>query len=98
MQEMKEQFLADIAAEMILNDIPADLVINWDQTGLRIVPTGEWTIHFSGDKIVPVVGSGNFEDVASPVNNLLIATMYYYISSRRPIPFTPNKFQVVHHT
>ena len=39
--ELKEQCLANIAAEMILNDIPADLVSNWDQTGLRIVPTGE---------------------------------------------------------
>ena len=41
--ELKEQFLANIAAEIILNDIPAYLVINWDQTGLKIVPTGEWT-------------------------------------------------------
>ena len=39
--ELKEQCLANIAAEMILNDIPAGLVSNWDQTGLRIVPTGE---------------------------------------------------------
>lgn len=28
--ELKEQFLADIAAEVIMNDIPADLIINWD--------------------------------------------------------------------
>ena len=39
--ELKEQCLANIAAEMILNDNPAGLVSNWDQTGLRIVPTGK---------------------------------------------------------
>ena len=63
--EPKEQFLADIATEMILNDIPADLVINWDQTGLRIVPTGEWTMNLSGDKIVPVVGGDDKQEITA---------------------------------
>ena len=63
--ELKEQFLADVAAEMILNDIPADLVINWDQTGLKFIPTGEWTMHLSGDKIVPVVGSDDKREITA---------------------------------
>ena len=33
--ELKEIFLADVAAEVLINDIPEDLIINWDQTGLR---------------------------------------------------------------
>ena len=32
-------------------------MINWDQSGLNIVPTGERIMQLSGDKIVPVVGS-----------------------------------------
>ena len=47
-------FLADIAAEVLMNDIPDDLIFNWDQTGLQLVPTGEWTMHKSGDKIIPI--------------------------------------------
>ena len=35
-QELKEHFVADIAPEFIMNDIPPDLIINWDQTGLRL--------------------------------------------------------------
>ena len=31
-EELKEQFIADIAAEVIMKDIPPDLIINWDQT------------------------------------------------------------------
>ena len=40
--EEKEQFLYDIKA--ILEDIPLDLIINWDQTGMHSVPVslGQW--------------------------------------------------------
>lgn len=44
---------------------PADLVINWDQTGLKIVPTGERTMHLSGDKIFPVVGSDDKREITT---------------------------------
>ena len=37
-----------------LNDIPDELIFNWDQTGLHMVPTGERTMHKSGDKIIPI--------------------------------------------
>lgn len=63
--ELKEQILADIAAEVILNDILSDLVINWDQTGLKIVPTGEWTMNLARDKIVPVVGSDDKREITA---------------------------------
>ena len=37
--ESKEIFLADVAAKVLMKDIPEPLIINWDQTGLSIVPT-----------------------------------------------------------
>ena len=46
--------MADIAAEVIMNDIPDQLIINWDQTGLSVVPTGQWTMHHVGEKIIPI--------------------------------------------
>ena len=49
-EDLTAVFLADIAAETLMNDIPDDLIFNWDQTGLYMVPTGEWTMHKSGDK------------------------------------------------
>ena len=39
--ECKEILLDDIAAEVLINDILENLIINWDQTGLSIVPTGD---------------------------------------------------------
>ena len=52
--ESKEIFLADVAAEVLMKDIPEQLIINWDQTGLSIVPTGDWTMEKEGTKIVPI--------------------------------------------
>ena len=38
--ELQEVFFADIKAQVLMNDIPDELVINWDQTALPLVPTG----------------------------------------------------------
>ena len=31
-ERVKEVFLADVTAEVVMKDIPKDLIINWDQT------------------------------------------------------------------
>ena len=54
--ESKDIFLADVAAEVLFNDIPESLIINWDQTGLSIVPIEDWTME-KGAKIVPIAHS-----------------------------------------
>lgn len=56
-EELKEAYLADIKAEMIMNDIHEDLVFNWDQTALQLVPTGEWTMHEAKAKVIPITNS-----------------------------------------
>ena len=56
-EEAKEEFLADIKAEVLMHDIPLDLVFNWDQTGIQLVPTGEWTMHQAKDKIILIAHS-----------------------------------------
>ena len=43
-----------LAAEVLFKGIPHDLIINWDQTGLSIVPSGYWTMEKEGAKTVPI--------------------------------------------
>jgi len=43
-EEAKDVFIADMAAETLFRNISKDLVLNWDQTGLSILPTGNWTM------------------------------------------------------
>lgn len=37
-EEVKQGYLMDIKAVVTMEDVPVDLVINWDQTGLNYVP------------------------------------------------------------
>ena len=39
-----------------MDEIPAQLVISFDQTGLNIVPVSEWTMKLEGSKRVEVAG------------------------------------------
>ena len=45
---VKQQFLIDIRAVVTLEEIPKDLILNWDHTGLKIVPTSCWTMEEKG--------------------------------------------------
>ena len=55
--EIQEIFLADIKTQVLMNDIPDELIITWDHTGVPLVPTGEWTMHRAGEKIIPIANS-----------------------------------------
>ena len=51
-----ETYLSDIAAIMVMEEVPLPLVINWDQTGLNFVPYAEWTMDVKGSRRVEVAG------------------------------------------
>ena len=41
-----------ISSTVAENSIPADLIVNWDQTGVRMVPVNDWTMTTRGSKKV----------------------------------------------
>ena len=55
-EELKEQFLLDIKVVVEMEDVPADLTMNWDHTGINIVPSCPWTMEEKGAKRVDCVG------------------------------------------
>ena len=42
--EVKQQFLVDIKSVVCMESIPPALIINWDQTAMKIVPSSSWTM------------------------------------------------------
>lgn len=52
----KEQFLLGIQVAREMEDIPPDLVFNWDQMGISIVLGSTWTMELKGSKRVEITG------------------------------------------
>lgn len=61
--ELKVAFLKRIEDEVKTNDIPPDLVLNWDQTGSKLVPVSSWTMAEEGSRQVSVVGKEDKREI-----------------------------------
>ena len=55
MQE-KDKYLKSIESKVEMYKIPPELVINWDQTGINIVPVSQWIMEVEGAKRVEITG------------------------------------------
>jgi len=55
-EELRKQYLLDIKAAVQIAKIPMDLVMNWDHTGVNIVPGSQWTLEERGTKRVECTG------------------------------------------
>ena len=40
-----------ISSTVADNSIPSDLIVNWDQTGVRMVPVNDWTMTSRRSKV-----------------------------------------------
>ena len=63
--DLKLAYLKRIQDEVEAHDIPWDMVFNWDQTGLKLVPVSSWTMAKEGSKQVPVVGKEDKREITA---------------------------------
>ena len=54
--QVRKQFLKEVAEIMVMEEISPELVLNWDQTGLNIVPASVWTMDKQGKRRVEIIG------------------------------------------
>jgi len=54
-EAIKSQFLADVVMVKELQEIPGDLILNWDHTGINIVPGSTWTMDQKGQQHVELL-------------------------------------------
>ncbi|KAI8522099.1 hypothetical protein Bbelb_018530 [Branchiostoma belcheri] len=55
-EETRDKFYDRIEEAVRDNDIPDEMIVNWDQTGVPIVPVGKWTLEEEGARQVPITG------------------------------------------
>ena len=46
--EMKDNFLMDIKAVVIMEEVPDDMILNWDQTTIKYIPVSNRTMATEG--------------------------------------------------
>ena len=54
--ELRSDYLLEIKNVIVMDEISTELVINFDQMSLNIVPTSDWTIEAEGSKRVEGIG------------------------------------------
>lgn len=61
----KKEFLDDLVTTVEMEEIPSELILNWDQTGIRLVPSSSWTMEQRGVKRVEMVGQNDKRQITA---------------------------------
>ena len=56
---LNSQFLNDVTAVIHMEEIPPEIVINWDHTGLNYITVSNWTMAPEGSKRVEIFGNND---------------------------------------
>ena len=48
-----------------MDEIPSELVINWDQTGINYIPVSSWTMAEEGSKRVEMIGKDDKQQLTA---------------------------------
>ena len=54
-----------------MEEIPPELILNWDQTGIHLVPASAWTMELAGSKRVEISGVDNKQQITAIFCGLL---------------------------
>ena len=55
-EELKANFLSDVKAVVLMEEIPPPLILNCDHTGLKYVPLSSWKMAKEGAKKMSIAG------------------------------------------
>ena len=101
--EMKASFLADVVSTVAMEEIPPELILNWDQTGIKIVPCSTWTMDQRGAQRVEMVGVNDKRQITAlfcgtMVGDFLPVQLVYKGTTPRCHPHFefPSRWHVTH--
>ena len=64
-EEVRKLFLHEVKTVADLEEIPEDLIIHFDQTGIKYIPTSSWTLEKEGSKRVEIVGKDDKRQITA---------------------------------
>ena len=89
--ELKKLFLLDIRNIVQMDEVPAQLIINWDQTGINYVPASNWTMEQVGLNQIETVGKDDKQELTavfgcSMAGDFLLPQLVYQGKTNRCLP------------
>ena len=90
-EAVKEQFLLDVKVVVEMEEIPHDLIINWDQNGIHYIPIGSWIMEKVGAKQVEITAVDDKRQITavfagSLIGDFLPPQLIYKGTIRRCLP------------
>ena len=92
-REVKAEFLRSVIEVVTMEEIPPELIFNWDQTGLCLVPTSFWTMEKKGLKHVGMKGLEDKQQITAVFCGTLCGE---FLPIQLSYPRKPKN--VIHHT
>ena len=77
-EEVGHSFLEEVYSTVLMEDIQPELVLNWDQTGIKIVPASSWTMEQRGVNRVDMVGLNDKRQITAIFCASLLGDFYQY--------------------
>ena len=55
-EKLKSTFLQEVSVLVSMEEIQPDMILNWDQSGIKVLPSTNWTLEKRGSKRIEIVG------------------------------------------
>ena len=55
-EKANKEFLSEVTSVVGLEEIQPEMILNWDQSGIKMVPSSNWTLEKRGSKRVELLG------------------------------------------
>ena len=87
--EVRRDFLKRVQKKVTENSLPPSMIVNFDETGMNVVPTSHWTLHSEGSKQVPITGIDDKRQLTMVLANIPTGTLH-------PVFNFPESWNITH--
>ena len=99
--QVKHTYLSQVSGMVNVHKIPSELVINWDQAGVNLIPSQNWTMEQQGSSRVEIAGINDKRQITltlagSMSGELPIQLLHQGKTTRHPQYSYPPEFDVWH--
>jgi len=75
--KLKEKILLAVQNTICMDEIPGDMIVNFDQTGIHYIPVMPWTMDKEGVKHVEIVAKDDKRQIIAVFAGMLTGDFYH---------------------